>query len=161
AAVTSAGQVTTDFTYDTGGAQPTGRLTRTGFGRAGTSPAFTYQSTLTYGYDASNRVNNVADSTAGAGTVGDTFDDLGRMKQETSSSGTTNYTYYPNSGFLHTAQVAGGPTTTFGYSTGGKLMSVGDGTSSLGYQYDTFGGLHELDWPGGVKQTVTPDLNGR
>jgi RHS repeat-associated protein len=160
ASLTSPAQVVTDFTYDTGGAQPTGRLTKTGFGRTGSAPPFTYQSTLSYGYDASNRVNSVADSTAGAGTVGDTYDDLGRLKNETSSAGTINLGYYANSGFLNTTQVVGGATTTDVWTPGGKLKSVSDGTSTMGYQYDSFGGLHELDWPGGVSQILTPNLNG-
>lgn len=161
ATTTSPGGHLTGFTYDNTGAHPTARLTQIGFGRTGAAAPYSYESTLAYGYDASGRVNAVADSTPGAGAVGDTFDDLGRLTKETSPAGTISYGYEPASGFLHTTTVSGGPTTSYAWSTGGHLSTVSDTVSTATYHYDpTYGELSSVDSPGGVTQTITPDPNG-
>lgn len=155
ASTTSRTNKTTAFTYN----PATKRLASVGYGRQGSPGAYTYESTIAYGYDDAGRVNALTDSTGGS--VSAVFDDLDRLRSETSPAGTVTYTYSAASGRLDTVT---GPGTSAAYhwSSGGHLNDVAS-AATVGFAADPQTGAPKtITYPGGVTRSVTAtDADGR
>ena len=105
--------------------------------------------TTTYAYDTLNRLQSKTADTyfttgacagglCGAGQISFTYFNDGQRKTMTDQSGTTNYTYYPLTGRLHTKQTPQG-TLTYAYDNAGNLKSVVSSNASgvsVTYDYD-------------------------
>jgi RHS repeat-associated protein len=132
----------TEFRYDS-----LGRQTFAGFGRTGTSPNFSYQSTINYTYDAGNRLRTGVDSASG--TVTRDYFDLDQLKNEVSAQGTVNY-LYDSAGRRTQLQVAGQTAVTYGYDNADRLTSVTQGATVVGFGYDDADRRTSLTLPGNL-----------
>ena len=127
-----------------------------------------------FGYDVENRVTAL---TFTSGSVGYTYDALGRISQRTvkptNIAVPTTYTYVPGghgtsstTGLIQTI-TQGGVTLTYQYDDRGNITSVSDGTKTTSYVYDAIGQLIQVDdefqttWGGdGTRWVFTYDLGG-
>ncbi|MBR6841457.1 MAG: hypothetical protein IKM77_04055, partial [Prevotella sp.] len=127
-----------------------------------------------FGYDDENRVTAL---TFTNGSVGYTYDALGRISQRTvkptNTAIPTTYTYVPGghgtdstTGMIQTI-AQGGVTLTYQYDDRGNITSVSDGTKTTSYVYDAIGQLIQVDdefqttWGGdGTRWVFTYDLGG-
>jgi RHS repeat-associated protein len=123
------------------------RLTFAGYGATGEEPNIAYESTVSYTYDAADRLMAVADSVSGNHTFG--YDDLDRLTSATSPRGTVGYTY-DAAGRRATMSVPGQPLITYGYDEADRLTSITQGTMSVSFAYDAADRRTELHLPFGV-----------
>ncbi len=121
------GQVTT-FTYD-----PLNRVKLVGYNTVVNGGTTTYESTISYTYDAGNRMTQAVDSTGG--TITRVYDNLDRLTSETTTQGSISYSYDP-AGRRSTMQVAGQPVVSYSYDNASRLTQIAQGTSSTGFGYD-------------------------
>jgi RHS repeat-associated protein len=142
------GRVTT-YQYDA-----LNRLTFIGFGTVGTPPSATYESTISYTYDAGDRLLTAVDSAAGTDTLG--YDDFDRLTSETNPQGSTSYTY-DNADRRATMTLAGQPSVTYGYDAADRLTSISQGSASVGFTYDDAGRPLTETLPNGVVGAYTYD----
>jgi RHS repeat-associated protein len=135
------GQVT-EFRYDS-----LGRQSFAGFGRTGTAPNFTYQSTVSYTRDAANRLHIAVDSVGG--TITREYDLLDRLTSETTGQGAITY-QYDSANRRSQLQVAGQTAVVYGYDDADHLMSVTQGTTVVGFGYDDADRRTSLSLPGNL-----------
>jgi RHS repeat-associated protein len=134
------------------------RTRQVGYGSASTlAPAYT--STITYTYDAANRLTLASDSANG--NISRQYDNrFDTISQETTSQGTVNYTYYAD-GQRASVSPSGGSTVSYFYDTAGRLQrleqAAGTGTalpstkqSVVVTSYDTANRLTGLTLPNGI-----------
>ena len=138
------GQVTA-FTYDS-----LNRETFVGFGKTVSHGVTNYQSTISYTYDAGDRLTKVVDSVGG--TITPTFDNLDRLTSETTAQGQVNYSY-DSASRRATMQVAGQAQVGYGYDNANRLTAITQGTAVVTPAYDTAGRLTSLTLPNGVVMT--------
>jgi RHS repeat-associated protein len=115
------------------------RLKVLGFGASVGNPT-AYQSTLTYSYDAGNRVTDIVDSLNG--TLHRDYDGLDRLVQEQQPPrGTVSYTY-DAAGRRATMTVQGQPTLYYSYDNANRLTKIESGPqgSALGTVSFTYEG---------------------
>jgi RHS repeat-associated protein len=146
------GQVTT-FAYD-----GLNRNTFVGFGTRVRGQTTAYESTITYTYDAGNRLTRVVDSLSG--TITRTWDDLSRPSQETTPQGTVSYTY-DAAGRRATMTVLGQPTVSYSYDSADRLTQTTQGTSTVSFTYDTANRRLSLTLPNGVVTEYAYDAASR
>jgi len=142
------GKVTT-YTYD-----PLSRRKFVGFGTTVKGQNTTYDSTITYTYDAANRLVTAVDSISGTNTFG--YDNLDRLTSETSPQGTVTYTY-DAANRRRTMTVAGQPQVVYDYDNADRLIQVTQGTSVVGIAYDASDHRSVVTLPNGVTMTYTYD----
>jgi RHS repeat-associated protein len=130
----------TAYTYDA-----LNRRTFAGFGQT-TGP--TYESTITYNYDAGNRYASVVDSVTG--TITPAFDNLDRMTQEVTPQGTISYTY-DNANRRTSATVSGQTAIDYGYDNANRLIQITRGTPTVSFAYDSSNRRSSLTLPNGVE----------
>jgi RHS repeat-associated protein len=87
----------------------------------------------TYTYDAGDRLTQMVDSVSG--TITRTYDNLGRLTNETTPQGGISYNY-DNANRRVSMTVAGQPTVTYNYDNADRLTSVTQASSSVGVAYD-------------------------
>jgi RHS repeat-associated protein len=122
-----------------------------GYGATAAAPT-TYRNGVRYTWDGGDRVTKI-ESGRCAGVDCETFtvesvidrvfDDLDRLRQETSAQGQVDYTYYAT-GLRETMTVAGQPTITYFYDPANRLTSVqqaagvsnGNVAQTVGITYD-------------------------
>ena len=121
------GQVTV-FQYD-----GLNRRIFAGFGAQATGGNTTYQSTINYTYDPSNRLTQVVDSVAG--TITRSYDGLDRLISETTPQGSISYSY-DNGGRRTSMQVAGQPAVSYTWDNANRLTQISQGASSVSFGYD-------------------------
>ncbi|MBS1801233.1 MAG: Ig-like domain-containing protein [Acidobacteria bacterium] len=127
------------------------RLTFVGFGtQAG--PAF--ESTITYTWDAGNRLTQASDSIAGTMTVG--YDNLDHVASVTSPQGSISYTT-DAIGRRLTMTVTGQPQISYSYDTGNRLTQITQGTVNVQLGYDSVGRRTSMLQPNGVLATYAYD----
>jgi RHS repeat-associated protein len=141
------GQVTT-YQYD-----GLNRRTFTGFGTTGSGGSATYSSSITYTYDAGNRLKSIADTRGG--TITTTYDDFDRLTNETAPNaprGGIVYTY-DKASRRATMKVGSLSTVTYTYNNADQPTVITQGTSSVGFDYDAAGRPKTLTFPDGIVQT--------
>ncbi len=144
------GQVTS-LTYD-----PLNRLTFVGFNTVVNGGNTTYESTVSYSYDAGNRTIQVVDSADG--TITEVYDDVNLLVTETTAQGSVSRTY-DAAGRRASVTVAGQPQMSYTFDNGNRLTQITQGTSSVGFGYDTANRRSSLTLPNGVSVSYSYDNN--
>jgi RHS repeat-associated protein len=108
-----------------------GRTTQVGFGATG--PVSTYESTVTYGYDARDRVTQIADSSSGNLAFG--YNDLDEVTSVASPAGTVTYTY-DELGRRSSTTATGQPSTTYAYDETDLITSITQGSTEIVFNRD-------------------------
>jgi RHS repeat-associated protein len=140
------------------------RRIQTGFGATSTlTPAYT--GTITYTYDAANRMNSAQDSVNGIITrsYDDRFD---TVAQEVSPQGTVSYTYSAD-GLRQSLTPSGGSTITYAYDGAQRLTGIMQAAGlggavpataqSVGVSYDTANRPTGVTLPNGITLTYGYD----
>lgn len=146
------GQVTT-FGYD-----PLNRLTFIGYNTVVNAGVTSYESTVSYTYDAGNRMSQAADSAGG--TITDAYDDLDRLTSETTAQGSISYGY-DAAGRRTSMTVAGQPQVTYTYDNADRLTQIAQGTSTVGFGYDNINRRTSLTLSNGVNVSYSYDNDSR
>jgi RHS repeat-associated protein len=146
-----AGQVT-GYNYDS-----LHRRTQIGFGATSTNPT-AYTSTIGYSYDAGNRLLVATDSTNGVITR--SYDDLNRLVQEITPSGTVSYTYYTN-GLRQTMTVSGQPAVAYTYDNANRLTAIAQGSLAVTFGYDNANRPTQITLPNGIATNYVYDAAGQ
>ncbi|MGA9722039.1 MAG: RHS repeat-associated core domain-containing protein [Candidatus Binatus sp.] len=126
------------FTYDA-----LNRRTFAGFGQSGGQ----YESTISYAWDAGNRLTGKTDSIAG--TITRVPDLLDRLTSETTPQGSISYSY-DNANRRQTMQVAGQAQVSYTWDNGNRLTAIMQGNSAVGINYDNANRRTSLTLPNGV-----------
>ena len=145
------GQVTS-YQYD-----GLNRRTFAGFGTTGSGGTPSYSSSITYTYDAGNRITRIEDTRGG--TITRTYDNLDRLTNETAPNAPTGgvvYTY-DNADRRGTMKVGSLTAVTYTYNNANQPTAITQGTSSVGFTYDGAGRPKTLTLPDGIVQTYGYD----
>jgi RHS repeat-associated protein len=118
-----------------------------GFGRTGSPPTYSYQSTIDYTYDIGNRLHVATDSISGSITR--EYDGLDRMWSETTGQGVVTYVFDRASRRTQ-LQVAGQTAVIYGYDNADRLMSITQGSTAVGFGYDNADRRTTLTLPGNL-----------
>lgn len=110
------------------------RPTFIGYKRQGSPGSYTYESTLTLGYDGGWRLTSVADSTTGAGTITRAYDDLDRLTSDQQPQGSVSYTYW-NDDRRKTMTAGNQAVTNYSYFANGLLQQISRGSASIAFTY--------------------------
>jgi RHS repeat-associated protein len=129
-------------------------LNRLTFAGYGTQSGPTYESTITYTWDAGNRLTQAADSMAGTTTLN--YDDFDRLASVTSPQGTVAYTS-DAIGRRQTMTVTGQQQVTYSYDAGNRVTQITQGASSVQFAYDSLGRRTSLTLPNGVATSYAYD----
>lgn len=124
-----------------------------GFGATVGSPT-SYTSTITYDWDAGDRMTEAVDSVSGAVTR--VFDGLNRLTQERSPQGQIDYTFYAN-GLRQTMTVHGQAAVAYSYDDASRLTQIAQGSATVGFTYDSLDRRSALTLPSGIVATYTHD----
>lgn len=135
-----------------------GRPVYTSYGVVTAGNNATYESRLTYQFDAANRLTSIADTSAG--TITHNFDGLDRLIGETSPQGSIGYTY-DVAGRRSTAQSLGGPLTQYTYDSANRLTGISQGTAQVAFAYDLVNRRSTLTLPNGVLVQYAYDQDSR
>jgi RHS repeat-associated protein len=139
--------VVTTFGYDA-----LDRPTFVGYGTTGTAPNQSYTSTVSSTYDAGGRLSQLVDS--GNGTISEAYDDLDRLKSETTPQGTVTYGY--DAGGRRTSMsVPGQAAVTYGYDDANRPTSIRQDAASVAFAYDAADRLTSLTLPNGIVEQAT------
>jgi RHS repeat-associated protein len=123
------------------------RLTFVGFGTTGGPANPSYESTVTYVYDAAGRLSQVADSTSGLITYG--YDNFDHLTSKMTSQGTINYTY--DAADRRTSMtVAGQPTVNYVYDSANRLTQITQGVTTASLAYDDASRLTSISRSNGI-----------
>ncbi len=114
--------------------------------------------TLTYTYDAGDRLTRIHDSLA-TGPIQRTYDDLNHLQQETTPQGSVSYVPAPL-GRRTSMAVAGQPQVSY-YDARGRLQSISQGTTSVGFGYDILDRRTSLTLPNGIQLSYGYDADSR
>jgi RHS repeat-associated protein len=135
------------------------RLKTADFGRGKKGTSLTApDATVTYTWDAGNRITQVADTQDGTITRG--YDALDRLTSETGPRGNVTYGY--DAGSQRTRlSIPGQADVTYTYDDAGRLTAITQGTAQVGFVYDAGGRRTALTLPGGIAATYTYDDAGQ
>jgi RHS repeat-associated protein len=129
------------------------RRTSAGFGAMTSSPT-SFISTISYAWDAGNRMTDAIDSVSG--TIHRSFDGLNRLLQEQSAQGQIDYTYFAN-GLRQTMTVQGRPSVSYTYDSADRLSQISQGSANVGFAYDAIDRRTTLTLPSGIAVTYGYD----
>jgi YD repeat-containing protein len=146
------GQVTS-VTYD-----PLNRVSLVGYNTQVNGGNTTYESTISYTYDAGNRMTQAVD-TAG-GTISEAYDNLDRLTTQTTPQGSISYGY-DNANRRTSMTVAGQPQVSYAYDNSNRLTQITQGSSNVGFNYDNVNRRSSLTLPNGVSVSYSFDNNSR
>ena len=135
------GKVTT-FSYDA-----LNRPTFAGFDTVVNGGSTTYESTITYTYDAVDRLEEADDSQTGSLTY--QYDSFDRVTSETSPHGTVSYSY-DAIGRQTGMTVTGRSPVTYTYDNDNRITGISQGSSSVSYAYDAAHRRTSLTLPNGL-----------
>jgi RHS repeat-associated protein len=108
-------------------------MTQAGFGASSTTSPV-YDSTISYTYDAANRVTQIADSANG--TITRAYDNrFNTVTQETTPQGTVAYSY-DAAGRRASMTPSGGTPASYTYDDAGRLTQITQGSSTVQFAYD-------------------------
>lgn len=110
--------------------------------------------TISYTYDAGNRLISTVDSLTG--TYSDSYDGLNSLTSETSPNGKVSYQY--DAAERRTQMtVAGQQPVHYTYNNDNQLLSLTQGSSSVGMSYNKDGNPTSIVLPDAVKEKYTYD----
>lgn len=118
----------------------------------------TYDSTISYAYDAGNRLIQTVDSVAGTFSRG--YDGMDRLTSETSPQGVLSYSY-DAAGRRATQQVTGQSQITYSYDNANRLTGITQGTVSVSFGYDNENRRTSLTLPNGVVVSYSFDAGSQ
>lgn len=84
---------------------------------------------ITYNWDAANRLQSIADSVAGTISYSAYDNRFDAVTTETGPTGTVNYAYYAN-GLVQTVTPAGGTVITYGFDAANRLQTISQAAGS-------------------------------
>jgi len=132
----------TNYTYDN-----LNRLTFSGFGAVVQGQSTIYESTITYTYDAGDRLTRTVDTVAGTMNLG--YDNHDRLTSQSTPQGSVTYTY--DAADRRTGMtVAGQTAVTYGYDNANRLTSITQGSTVVGLAFDNSNRLTTLTLPNGL-----------
>jgi len=146
------GQVTS-FTYD-----PLNRLTLVGFNTVINGDVTSYESTISYTYDAGNRMTQAVDSAGG--TITEAYDNLDHLTSETTAQGSISYGY-DLAGRRTSMTVAGQPQVSYNFDNANRLTQILQGTAMVAFSYDNANRRSALTSSNGVNVSYTFDSDSR
>src|SRR5438093_8441991 len=94
--------------------------------------ARSYESTVSYSYDAMDRLTQVLDSITG--TVTRNYDGLDRLTSEMTPQGTVSYGY-DTAGRRSTMTVAGQPAVAYTYDNANRPLQITQGSANVTFSY--------------------------
>ena len=147
------GKIST-FTYDALNRGKTAEYGRSVSGATLTPP----DATVTYTWDAGNRLTRAADTQDGTVTRG--YDALDRLVSETGPRGSVGYAYDAD-GRRTKLSIPGQADVTYTYDNANRLTGITKGTDQVGFTYDAAGRRTTLNLPGGVAASYTYDATGQ
>nr|WP_281292436.1 RHS repeat-associated core domain-containing protein [Terriglobus albidus] len=130
-------------------------LNRPTFIGFGTAAGPTYESSITYTWDAGDRITQAVDS--GAGTTTIAYDDFDHVTSVTSPQGTIAYTS-DAIGKRQTMTISGQPQISYTYDTGNRLTQITQGTSNVQFGYDSLGRRTSMTLPNGIVAKYAYDV---
>ena len=139
------GEVTT-YTYD--------NLNRRAFAGFNTQAGPSYESTISYTYDAGNHLTQAVDSVTG--TITRSYDGLDDLLSETTPQGGVSYAYDLASRRT-SMTVAGQPAVNYSYDNASRLTGIAQGTSAVSFAYDSANRRTSLTLPNGVVMSYSYD----
>jgi len=117
-------------------------------------------STTTYAYTPSGRVKTITDS---QGTIANTYDNRGRLKSQTTSTGsvtvTLSYSYDAVGNIVEIVTPQTSITKT--YDALNRLKTVTDSSGVITYSYDAIGRNTTIDYSNGMQTTYEYDSRNR
>jgi RHS repeat-associated protein len=113
-----------------------------------------YSDTITYAYDAANRITEAADSVGGAVIMA--FDDVNRLTTEITPQGTFSRGF-DSAGRQISATIAGQPQLSYSYDNANRLTQITQATSSVTLSYDNDDRRTSLTMPNGVTVSYSYD----
>lgn len=147
------GKIST-FTYDALDRPKTAEFGRLPSGSGLTPP----DATVTYTWDAGNRLIQAIDTQDGTITRG--YDALDRLVSEAGPRGSVGYAY-DVSGRRTRLSIPGQADVTYTYDDANRLTGITKGTDQVGFAYDAEGRRTTLTLPGGIAATYTYDATGQ
>ena len=130
------------------------RRTFAGFGQNGG----TYESSISYAYDAGDWLTETIDSIAG--TIARTYDGLDRLTDEQTSQGEVQYSY--DSADRRTSMtVVGQSAVGYTWDNASRLLQITQGSNTVGFAYDSVNRRTSLTLPNGVAMSYTYDSDSR
>src|SRR5579859_3575654 len=125
-----------------------------GFGASGNA----FESTVSYSYDAGQRLISMVDSESG--TIADTFDGLDRLVTEASPQGFLSFSY--DAAGRRTSVVATGQSPiSYSYDNANRMTQIVQASSSVSVSYDNGDRRSSLSLPNGVTISYVYDNNSR
>jgi RHS repeat-associated protein len=118
----------------------------------------TYESTISYTYDAGNRMTQVVDSAGG--TITRAYDNLDRLTSESTPQGSISYAY-DNAGRQTSMTVTGQPQVSYTYDNANRLTQIAQSSSSTSFSYDNANRGTSLTLPNGVVVSYGYDNDSR
>ncbi len=134
------------------------RRTFVGYGTSFNGGIPSYESTVTFAFDAGNRMTSVTDSVAGVITP--QYDLLNRLTSKTTPQGAITYGY-DNDGRQTSMTVAGQPQVSYTYDDGNRITQVSQGSSSSTIAYDGTDRRTSMSLPNGVTASYGYDPASR
>ncbi|MGA9669748.1 MAG: kelch repeat-containing protein, partial [Terracidiphilus sp.] len=125
-------------------------LNRPIFAGFGLQPGPTYQSTVSYTFDAGNRLAGVTDSVSGG--ISRSYDLLDRLLSETTPQGSVGYTYDAD-GRRQTMTVSGQSPVNYSFDNASRLTSITQAAANVSFNYDNDGRRTSLTLPNGIIAT--------
>ncbi|HVN63162.1 MAG TPA: RHS repeat-associated core domain-containing protein, partial [Candidatus Binataceae bacterium] len=138
--------VTTTYQYD-----GLNRRTLASFGTGGSN-------TISYGWDAANRLTSLVDSIAGAITR--SYDGLDDLTSETTPQGAIGYTY-DSARRRQTMTVAGQPQVGYSWDNANRLTNMAQNGASVSFTYDADDRRGSLTLPNGISLSYAYDADWR
>ncbi len=123
------------------------RLVFVGFGTTGDPANPSYESTLTYAYDAAGRLDQVTDSTSGVTTYA--YDNFDRPTSKTTPQGTISYAY-DAAGRRTSMIVTGQPAVNYTYDSANRLTQIVQGATIVNFAYDDANRLTSISRANGI-----------
>jgi RHS repeat-associated protein len=117
-----------------------------------------YESTISYTYDAGDRITQIVDSAGGTITRG--YDNLDRLATETTAQGSVSYGY-DNRGRRTSMTVAGQSQVSYSYDNADRLTQISQGSSNVGFGYDNANRRTSLTLANGVSVSYSFDNDSR
>jgi len=124
------------------------------FAGFGTTAGPPYESTITYSYDAGDRLIQAVDSVTG--TITRSYDGLNRLISEASPRGSVSYSY-DAAGRRASMTVGGQSAVTYSFDNANHLKQITQGSTSVAFNYDGDGRRFSTTLPNGVSMNYGYD----